>query len=215
MADVTLVHHGVVPAAVHGDRVALEGHDQIRDHAAEGIEGLLSVAGTKYTTARAVAERITDTLLTKLQHARVACRTATTPLPGGTFRDIGLAIAEARREFDEGLPTDTIPHLDRRLRFALSRGDGAGGSAGAADAARARLAGDRRGTGARGAEGDGGDAGGRGRSGERRLARSGIPDPDAARRARRRLSPRNWVGTRRVGRTNRTVQRLYQQAERV
>jgi glycerol-3-phosphate dehydrogenase len=111
MADVTLVHQGVVPAAVHGDRVALEGRDQIRDHAAEGIEGILSVAGTKYTTARAVAERITDTLLTKLQHARVACRTATTTLPGGTFHDIGLAIAEARREFDEGLPTDTIPHL--------------------------------------------------------------------------------------------------------
>ena len=27
------------------------------------------------------------------------------------MRDIGLAIAEARREYDEGLPTDTIPHL--------------------------------------------------------------------------------------------------------
>ena len=39
------------------------------------------------------------------------CRTATTPLPGGSLRDIGLAIADARREFDEGLPTDTIPHL--------------------------------------------------------------------------------------------------------
>jgi glycerol-3-phosphate dehydrogenase len=26
-------------------------------------------------------------------------------------RDVGLAIADARREFDEGLPTDTIPHL--------------------------------------------------------------------------------------------------------
>ena len=27
------------------------------------------------------------------------------------MRDVGLAIADARREFDEGLPTDTIPHL--------------------------------------------------------------------------------------------------------
>ena len=39
------------------------------------------------------------------------CRTATTPLPGGSVRDIGQAVADARREFDEGLPTDTIPHL--------------------------------------------------------------------------------------------------------
>src|SRR5207237_1790335 len=43
--------------------------------------------------------------------APVPCRTATTPLPGGSVRDIGLAIADARREYDEGLPTDTIPHL--------------------------------------------------------------------------------------------------------
>jgi glycerol-3-phosphate dehydrogenase len=111
LPDITLVHRGVVPAAVHGNRVALEGREQVRDHATDGIEGILSVAGTKFTTARAVAERITDTLLKKLQHERVPCRTASTPLPGGSVRDVGLAIADARREFDEGLPTDTIPHL--------------------------------------------------------------------------------------------------------
>ena len=111
LADVTLVHRGVVPAVVHGDRVTLQGHEQLRDHATEGIEGLLTVAGTKYTTARAVAERVTDTLLAKLQHAPVACRTAAVALPGGSVRDSGLAIADARREFDEGLPADTIPHL--------------------------------------------------------------------------------------------------------
>jgi glycerol-3-phosphate dehydrogenase len=111
LADITLVHHGVVPAAIHGNRVGLEGHEQVRDHAGEGIEGILSVAGTKFTTARAVAERITTTVLAKLQHTPVPCRTAGTPLPGGSIRDVGLAIADARREFDEGLPTDTIPHL--------------------------------------------------------------------------------------------------------
>ncbi len=111
IADITLVHRGVVPASVHGDRVSLEGHEQVRDHARDGLEGILSVAGAKFTTARAVAERVTDTLLSKLQHAPAPCRTATAPLPGGTVRDVGLAIADARREFDEGLPTDTIPHL--------------------------------------------------------------------------------------------------------
>lgn len=111
LADVTLVHRGVVPAAVQGDRVALQGHEQVRDHAAQGIDGLLSVAGTKFTTARSVAQRLTDTILVKLKQKPVACRTATTPLPGGGVRDIGLAIADARRDYDRGLPTDTIPHL--------------------------------------------------------------------------------------------------------
>jgi glycerol-3-phosphate dehydrogenase len=110
-ADITLVHRGVVPAVVHDGRVSLEGHEQIRDHATQGFDGLLSVAGTKFTTARSVAQRVTDMVLSRLRHNPVPCRTAATPLPGGSLRDIGLAIADARREYDEGLPTDTIPHL--------------------------------------------------------------------------------------------------------
>jgi glycerol-3-phosphate dehydrogenase len=111
LADITLVHRGVVPAAASGGGVTLERHEQIRDHAAQGFDGLLSVAGTKFTTARGVAERVVDKALTKLKQKPVASRTADSPLPGGSLRDIGLAIADARREFDEGLPADTIPHL--------------------------------------------------------------------------------------------------------
>ena len=111
LADVTLVHHGMVPAVVRGGRAAPAGHEQIRDHAAEGHEGLISVAGTKYTTARAVAQRVIDLSLSKLKKPAVPSRTAATPLPGGSIRDVGLAIADARREYDEGLPSDTIPHL--------------------------------------------------------------------------------------------------------
>src|SRR5260221_2657645 len=56
LADVTLVHRGIVPATVRGGKTSLEGHEQIRDHATApgGIEGLLTVAGAKFTTARAV-----------------------------------------------------------------------------------------------------------------------------------------------------------------
>jgi glycerol-3-phosphate dehydrogenase len=110
-ADVTIVHRGVVPAGLADGRARLEGHDRIRDHAAEGTDGLVTVTGVKYTTARAAAERVTDLLMRKLGKAAVSSKTATTVLPGGSIRDVGLAIAEARREHDEGLPTDTIPHL--------------------------------------------------------------------------------------------------------
>jgi glycerol-3-phosphate dehydrogenase len=111
LADITLVHHGIVPAVVRGDRAAPAGHERIRDHAADGWEGLISIAGTKFTTARAVAERVTDLSISKLKKTATSSRTAITPLPGGSIRDVGLAIAEARREHDAGLPSDTIPHL--------------------------------------------------------------------------------------------------------
>ena len=72
LGDIALVHHGVVPATVGRDgRASLEGGEQVRDHAADGFEGLLSVAGTKYTTARAVAERVTDPLLAPFWRLRV------------------------------------------------------------------------------------------------------------------------------------------------
>jgi glycerol-3-phosphate dehydrogenase len=110
-ADVTLVHRGVVPAVAHPGRVRLQGRDQILDHAKQGVEGLVTVSGAKYTTARAVAERVTSGLLSRLQRPAVPCRTASTALPGGSIRDVGMTIGEARREHDEGLPSDTIPHL--------------------------------------------------------------------------------------------------------
>lgn len=113
IADVSLVHRGAVPAKVAADgRVVLDGHDQIRDHAADdGLDGIVSVAGAKYTTARAAAERVTDRIVAKLQHSAAPCRTAVTPLPGGDVADVSLAVANARREHEESLPSDTIPHL--------------------------------------------------------------------------------------------------------
>ena len=67
-ADVTMVHRGLVPAARTADgTLTLEKHEQIRDHASQGVEGIISVAGTKYTTARGVAERVTDQVLAMLQ----------------------------------------------------------------------------------------------------------------------------------------------------
>jgi glycerol-3-phosphate dehydrogenase len=110
--DVSLVHRGLVPASLGSDGTAvLEGHEQIRDHSAEGIDGILSVAGTKYTTARAVAERITTRLLARLGRPAVPCRTAKTPLPGGRIESVDGIVAAARREYDRVFPSGTIPHL--------------------------------------------------------------------------------------------------------
>src|SRR5207248_414810 len=111
--DVTMIHRGIVPAVKAKRKVTLEGHEQVRDHAKDttGYDGLISVVGAKYTTARVVAARVSDRLLTKLQRPAVACRTATTPLPGGDITDVPATIADARRGCHINLPSDTIPHL--------------------------------------------------------------------------------------------------------
>lgn len=109
--DVTLVHRGAVPAVLADGRISLQGHEQIRDHAPDGIDGIVSVAGVKYTTARAVAERVTDTILAKLRRAAAPCRTAATPLPGGDLPGIAAGIEGARGEHDEDPPAETLAHL--------------------------------------------------------------------------------------------------------
>jgi glycerol-3-phosphate dehydrogenase len=127
-SDVTLVHRGVVPATIAHGKVSLEGRDLVFDHAERGVDGLISAIGTKYTTARGVAQRVTDRILQKLKKAPVPCRTNVVPLPGGSIRDVGNVVAAGRREHDAGLPHDAIPHLiaayGSRYREVLQIADG-------------------------------------------------------------------------------------------
>jgi glycerol-3-phosphate dehydrogenase len=85
--EVSLVHRGIVPATQAGGRLSLLQHSRIIDHAAQGMDGLISVVGVKYTTARAVAERVVDLVMKKLGRPLVPSRTATTTLPGAALGD--------------------------------------------------------------------------------------------------------------------------------
>jgi glycerol-3-phosphate dehydrogenase len=55
---------------------------------------LITVAGTKYTTARAVAERVTDLVFRKLGREVAPCRTATMPLPFKASVDLVEAVRD-------------------------------------------------------------------------------------------------------------------------
>jgi glycerol-3-phosphate dehydrogenase len=109
--DVTLVHRGIVPAVAANGHVSLEGHEHVREHGPDGLEGLLSVVGAKYTTARRVAERITDRLLVKLGHPKVLCHTASTPLPGGGVRDLSKTLMAARKVAPPDVSEASLTHL--------------------------------------------------------------------------------------------------------
>jgi glycerol-3-phosphate dehydrogenase len=96
--EVSRVHCGVVPAVERGSRLMLEGKERLRDHAHFGVEGLISVAGTKYTTARATAERIVDLTFDKLGRPPAPSRSARTPLPWSNATGDELIAQAARSE---------------------------------------------------------------------------------------------------------------------
>jgi glycerol-3-phosphate dehydrogenase len=61
---------------------------EIVDHGAHGgPDGLLTVIGGKWTTARALAERVVDLACARLQRRTAPCTTASAPLPGAELLD--------------------------------------------------------------------------------------------------------------------------------
>ena len=84
--EVIFVHGGYLPLthidARTGD-VQLAKHEQIEDHRQDGIHGLISVTGVKYTTARRVAVRVVDGVIAMQGKAPVRSRSAATTLYGG------------------------------------------------------------------------------------------------------------------------------------
>lgn len=97
--DVTLVHRGLVPAAVARDGSAdLLASPVVIDHASEGAEGAATLVGVKYVGARAAAERAVDLIAGRLRASARRSQTATTVLPGAGIADHeGLAIETARK----------------------------------------------------------------------------------------------------------------------
>jgi glycerol-3-phosphate dehydrogenase len=95
--DVRQVHMGYLPAEPsEGNAVRLVRKSLVLDHAArEGVEGLVSVVGVKYTTARHTAEEAVDLALHKLGRQFVACRTAQTPLDAA-FHSSHVGVPQSR-----------------------------------------------------------------------------------------------------------------------
>jgi glycerol-3-phosphate dehydrogenase len=111
--DLALVHEGLVPG--RGRAEGLDRAARVHDHEAEdGIAGLVSVLGVKYTTARGVAERAVDLALRKLGKAPVACQTGETPLPHARFLEGSLA-ERTRRAVEDEMALSLADVIRRRL----------------------------------------------------------------------------------------------------
>jgi glycerol-3-phosphate dehydrogenase len=111
-ADVTLVYAGLQPRAQTRGDAQIAKHYRLVDHAADGLPGLFSVEGVKYTTARDVAEKLVDRLCTAFGGPQTPSRSARELLPGsevGRFEDYVRAETARHRE----LPAADVERLVR------------------------------------------------------------------------------------------------------
>ncbi|MBE0586201.1 MAG: glycerol-3-phosphate dehydrogenase/oxidase, partial [Desulfofustis sp.] len=76
------------------------GEYQVVDHAGQDhLEGMVSVLGAKYTTARAIAEQAVDIVVSKLNRPELRCRTAVEPLSEGGIDDLEGFVAEKQQRY--------------------------------------------------------------------------------------------------------------------
>jgi glycerol-3-phosphate dehydrogenase len=113
--DVSFVHYGIVPMDAvdpKSGEVKLTPHHKIWDHAREDrIEGLLTVIGVKYTTARGVAQATVDTVFKKLRRKPPECCTLERVLVGGNIDDFEAFADDVVKAKPNGLEAEVLIHL--------------------------------------------------------------------------------------------------------
>ena len=77
------------------------GDYQIIDHEAAGRKGIISALGAKFTTARLVAEKVTDLAADKLGQALPSCRTREMPLSTAGYSDLAAYITDMTARLDK------------------------------------------------------------------------------------------------------------------
>ncbi len=78
------------------------------DHRAQGIAGLVTLIGIRYTTARGDAARALDLLLEQMPNAPSRAATESTPLLGGDIGNFAALESTAGREVAGAVPPETL-----------------------------------------------------------------------------------------------------------
>ena len=112
-SDVRLVHRGLLPTlAAKGTHVKLVKESRVVDHGQHGLPGLVSMFGVRYTTARQTAEEAVDAVFRSMGHATPPrCRTAETPLVGGSINNMDSFLRAVLLRDVEGIPPATLRRI--------------------------------------------------------------------------------------------------------
>ncbi len=111
--DVRLVHRGLLPMiSGNGSHVRLLKESRVVDHAQHGLPGLVSMFGVRYTTARHTACQAVDAGFHAMGHATPPpCRTAETPLQGGSINHMDNFLKAVLLRDVEGIPGPTLRRI--------------------------------------------------------------------------------------------------------
>ena len=113
--DVRYSFCGIYPLVakdIKADTYQGTGDYQVIDHdRANGIKGIITTLGAKYTTARYVAEQSIDLALTKLNRPASPCLTRKTRLLEGEIESIQSFRNECQKAYGQELPGDIIEAL--------------------------------------------------------------------------------------------------------
>ncbi len=111
--DVRFVHRGLLPRVPQDNNkgVALVKQYRIHDHRREGLEGLVSMVGVKYTTARYVAEKAITRIFHVLGKKPPPSRTANTPVYGGAIESFSDFLSQEKKRKPHGLDDEIVRHL--------------------------------------------------------------------------------------------------------
>jgi glycerol-3-phosphate dehydrogenase len=112
--DIVFVHSGLLPSSgichTTGD-VQVAKHYQIHDHRGEGIKGLLSVVGVKYTTARRIAEKVVDRVFESWGRKPPQSASSYTPLYGGRIEQFDPFLRAHVKDRPSSLTEEAMSHL--------------------------------------------------------------------------------------------------------
>ena len=112
-SDVRLIHRGLLPMmSGSGTKVRLVKESQVVDHSKHGLPGLVSMFGVRYTTARFTAEQAVDAVFRVMGHATPPpCRTAETPLQGGSILHMDNFLKAVMLREVDGIPAETLKRI--------------------------------------------------------------------------------------------------------
>jgi glycerol-3-phosphate dehydrogenase len=110
--DIRLVHRGLLPMVNgNGSHVRLLKESLVHDHRREGVQGLLTVMGVRFTTARHTARSAVDAVFRFFGREPPPCRTDVLPLAGGDIRQFDEFLRVALAPEYPGVSRDTVRRL--------------------------------------------------------------------------------------------------------